>query len=37
MSADSMDNFVFCMATKKTAARLLKEMGDLVSLTFFNL
>ncbi|KAG8185618.1 hypothetical protein JTE90_026082 [Oedothorax gibbosus] len=29
MSQDSMDNFVFCIATKKNAARLLKEMGDL--------
>ncbi|GFS39507.1 coiled-coil domain-containing protein 47 [Nephila pilipes] len=29
MNADAMDNFVFCLANKKTAARLLKEMGDL--------
>ncbi|GIY51864.1 coiled-coil domain-containing protein 47 [Caerostris darwini] len=29
MNADSMDNFVFCIANKKTASRLLKEMSDL--------
>lgn len=30
-----MDNFVFCIANKKTATRLVKEMGDLVCATFF--
>lgn len=29
MSADSMDNFVFCVATKKQATKLFKEMNDL--------
>lgn len=29
MSADSMENFVFCLAGKKTAARLAKEMSDI--------
>ncbi|XP_054707849.1 PAT complex subunit CCDC47-like [Uloborus diversus] len=29
MSADSMENFVFCIANKKTAVRLVKEMSDL--------
>lgn len=30
MSKDDMDTFVFCVATKKTAARLAKDMADLV-------
>ncbi|XP_015924160.1 PAT complex subunit CCDC47 isoform X2 [Parasteatoda tepidariorum] len=29
MSPDAMDNFVFCIANKKTATRLVKEMGDI--------
>ncbi len=29
MNADDMDTFVFCVAHKKTAARLAKEMSDL--------
>ncbi len=29
MNADEMDSFVFCVAQKKTAARLTKEMSDL--------
>lgn len=29
MSPEAMDNFVFCIANKKTAARLVKEMSDL--------
>lgn len=33
MSPDSMDSFVFCIANKKTAARLVKEMSDIVSLS----
>lgn len=28
---DEMDSFVFALATKKTAARLSKEMTDIVS------
>lgn len=30
MSKDEMDTFVFCVAVKKTAARLAKDMADLV-------
>lgn len=29
---DEMDSFVFALATKKTAARLTKEMTDIVSI-----
>lgn len=29
MSADAMDSFVFCVANKKTASRLAKEMSDI--------
>ncbi|XP_055636463.1 PAT complex subunit CCDC47 isoform X2 [Toxorhynchites rutilus septentrionalis] len=29
MSADSMDNFVFCVATKKQATKMFKELNDL--------
>lgn len=35
MSLDAMDNFVFCIASKKTAARLVKEMSDLVCFSTF--
>lgn len=31
MSKDEMDSFVFCIAAKKTAVRLAKDMADLVS------
>lgn len=31
MNKDEMDNFVFCVATKKTAMRLAKDMADVVS------
>lgn len=31
MSPDSMDNFVFCIASKKHATKMFKEMNDLVS------
>lgn len=30
MNKEDMDTFVFCMATKKTALRLAKDMADLV-------
>lgn len=30
MSKDDMDSFVFCVANKKTAAKLGKDMADLV-------
>jgi hypothetical protein len=29
MNAEDMDSFVFCLATKKTAAKLSKEIGDI--------
>lgn len=29
MSTDAMDNFIFCLANKKTANRLVKDMSDL--------
>jgi hypothetical protein len=32
MAKDEMDSFVFCVATKKTAVRLAKDMADVVSL-----
>lgn len=31
MGKDDMDSFVFCLATKKAAVRLAKDMADLVS------
>lgn len=31
MTKDDMDTFVFCVATKKTALRLSKDMADVVS------
>lgn len=31
MNKDDMDTFVFCIATKKSALRLSKDMADLVS------
>jgi len=31
MNKEDMDNFVFCVATKKSALRLAKDMADLVS------
>jgi septum formation topological specificity factor MinE len=31
MNKDDMDNIVFCVATKKSALRLSKDMADLVS------
>lgn len=31
LNQDSMDTFVFCVATKKTAQRLVKDETDLVS------
>ena len=34
MSKDAMDSFVFCIATKKLASKMLKEMNDLVCLLF---
>lgn len=34
MNKDEMDNFVFCVATKKTAMRLAKDMADVVSRFF---
>ena len=34
MSAEEMDTFVFCLASKKSAARLAKEMTDLVRAWF---
>jgi len=30
MNKEDMDTFVFCVASKKTAARYSKEMADLV-------
>jgi len=30
MNKEDMDTFVFCVASKKTAARCSKEMADLV-------
>lgn len=35
MEKDDMDNYIFCLAQKKAATRLHKDMNDLVSLTFF--
>lgn len=34
MNKEDMDTFVFCMASKKTAARCSKEMADLVRENF---
>lgn len=31
ISADAMDNFVFCVATRKQATKMFKELNDLVS------
>ena len=31
MNPEEMDTFVFCLASKKSAARLAKEMTDIVS------
>ena len=31
MNPEDMDTFVFCLASKKSAARLAKEMTDIVS------
>jgi len=31
MNKEDMDTFVFCVATKKSALRLAKDMADLVS------
>lgn len=31
LDRDAMDNFVFCLAAKKTATRLMKDMTDLVT------
>jgi hypothetical protein len=31
MNKEDMDSFVFCLATKKCALRLAKDMADLVS------
>jgi len=31
MNKEDMDTFVFCIATKKSALRLAKDMADLVS------
>jgi hypothetical protein len=31
MNKEDMDTFVFCLATKKSALRLSKDMADLVS------
>lgn len=33
VSKDSMDSFVFCVASKKTATKFFKEITDLVSLS----
>jgi hypothetical protein len=30
MNKEDMDNFVFCVAAKKTAIRIAKDMADLV-------
>lgn len=35
VSKDSMDSFVFCVASKKTATKFFKEITDLVSLHGF--
>lgn len=35
MNKEDMDTFVFCVASKKTAARCSKEMADLVNNLFF--
>jgi hypothetical protein len=35
MNREDMDSFVFCIATKKTALRLAKDMADLVSYILF--
>lgn len=32
MNKEDMDTFVFCVASKKTAARVSKEMADLVNI-----
>lgn len=37
MSKDEMDSIVFCVATKKTALRLVKDMTDLVNYFTFQL
>lgn len=37
LSADIMDSFVFCVASKRTATKFFKEMYDLVSNNCFNL
>jgi hypothetical protein len=34
MNKEDMDSIVFCVATKKAALRLSKDMADLVSLWF---
>lgn len=31
LGKEDMDSFVFCVAVKKTAARLVKQINDLVS------
>lgn len=31
MNKEDMDSFVFCLATKRSALRLSKDMADLVS------
>ena len=36
MNKEDMDSFVFCIATKKTALRLSKDMADLVSNVIFS-
>jgi len=35
MNKEDMDTFVFCVATKKSALRLAKDMADLVSWVWF--
>lgn len=37
MNKEDMDTFVFCVGTKKTAARLVKDLSDLVNGTTTNL
>lgn len=37
MSPDSMDNFVFCVANKKQATKMFKEINDLVRCRFVNI
>lgn len=34
MNKEDMDSFVFCVASKKSAARLAKDMADLVITIF---